>query len=332
MGTFFGPWDLSKLIGNTFDIYKKNWLYYIAIVAPFAIISALFTWGIGAAVSGDAWLPGVYFPGTWSFWNIFVALGFFLLAGLIGVIINVLLHNTMMNMVGQQYFTDQISIGKAFAAAMRKIVTVLLAGLLRIIILVLISITIVGIPFAIYLAIKWILVTPVILFEGKSVSESLSRSSQLVKNNWWRILVYMIIIGILVMLISWILGLIPYIGSTIGTIITLPITVISTTLIYFTLRVEKEQYHPAQLKVDMDNWYNDGAPAYPAASPVAPAASEAPEGTSVATYCPSCGVKRSGDAKYCPKCGTAFVVDAAPENKPLKPKDDSFENDGPFIK
>jgi len=358
MGTFFGPWDLGKLISDTFNIYKKNWMYYIAIVAPFAIIGAIITWGLSFAVSGTMILPGIAYPDNWSFLTLFAILGFGLLGGLIAVIINVLVHNAMMNMVGQQYFTNQLSIGKAFTAAIRKLVAVLLAGLLRIIILGLIFITIIGIPFAIYLAIKWILVTPVILFEGKGVSESLSRSSQLVKNNWWRVLVYMIIIGILVSIINWILGQIPVVGGTIGAIITMPITVISTTLIYFTLRVEKEQYHPAQLKVDLDNWYNDGAPSYPAQAPAvteAPAATEAPAGTADATYCTGCGVKRSSDAAYCTKCGAPFTDTATTVycsscgkqtsskatfcsncGKPLDlgkpPKDDTPQNDGPFIK
>jgi len=89
-------------------------------------------------------------------------------------------------------------------------------------------------------------------------------------------------------------------------------------LMYFTLRVEKEQYNTAQLKKDLDTWDGGGSPVYPAA---------APADTSNAAFCSSCGTKRSGASAYCTKCGAAFGPDTPP-----KPKDDSGSNDGPFIK
>ena len=336
MEAFFGPWDLGKLLSDTFNIYFKNWIYYIAIVAPFAIIGALIAWGLSFAVGGTTVIPGFAYPNNWSFFNLFAILGFGLLGVLIAIVVNVLMNNAMINVVGQQYFTDKISVGKAFSAGVKKIVTVLLAGLLRGILLALMAITIVGIPFAIYYMVKWIFVTHVILFEGKGVTESLSRSSEITRGNWWRIVGYAIVFIIITAIISGILGRIPVVGGAIGTIITMPITVISTTLIYFTLRVEKEQYSTAQLKVDIDAWDSNTKPVYLGAA--APEASQAPADSSDAAFCSSCGAKRSGDAQYCTKCGASFKPDAAstqpaePENKAFKPKNDSFDNNGPFIK
>jgi len=330
MEAFFGPWDLGKLLSDTFNIYFKNWMYYLAIVAPFAIIGALIGWGLSSAVDGTTIVQGVAWPDNWSFLTLFAILGFGLLGVLIAIVINALLNNAMINVVGQQYFTDKISVGNAFSAGLKKIVPVLLAGLLRGIAIVAMAITIIGIPFAIYYMVKWIFVTHVILFEGKGVSESLSRSSELTRGNWWRIVGYIIVIWIITAIISGVLGRISYVGSAIGSIITLPITIIATTLLYFTLRVESDQYNTAQLKVDLDTWDSGGKPVYPAAA--APTAPEAPAAQADAAFCSSCGAKRSGDSAYCTKCGTAFEPDTSPESKTLKPKDDSFNSDGPFIK
>lgn len=330
MEAFFGPWDLGKLISDAFNIYFKNWIYYIAIVAPFAIISALIGWGLSYAVDGTTIVPGFAYPDNWTFLGIFAMLGFGLLAALIAIVVNALMNNSMIHVVGQQYFTDKISLGNAFSAGLKKLVLVLLAGLVRGILIFLMAITIIGIPFAIYYMVKWIFVTHVILFEGKGVTESLSRSSELTKGNWWRIVAYLIVVWIIVAIISGILGRIPIVGGAIGSIITMPLTIIATTLIYFSLRVEKEQYNTAQLKINMETWDNNATPVYPA--PAAPKAPEATANTANAAFCSSCGAKRSGDAKYCTKCGATFGPDAAPESKTLKPKDDTFDSNGPFIK
>jgi len=267
METFFGPWDLGKLLGDTFNIYKRNWIYYIAIVFAFVVITALIGWGMSKAAGGKAWLPGVYWPAIWTWAGFFRAIGFGLLFALLAMIINAMMNCTFIHAMGQQYFEQKISLGNAFSAAFKKIVAVVLAILIRGIIIVVLFITLIGIPVAIYLAIKWLFITHVILFEGKGLSESLSRSSELTKNNWWRILGYIIVVAIVVGLINWVLGYIPVVGSAIGTIISAPITIIATTLIYLSMRVEKEKYSIDQLKSDLDGWN-----AYPMSGSTTPAA------------------------------------------------------------
>jgi hypothetical protein len=324
MATFFGPWDLGKLITDTFNIYTKNWFYYLAIVIPFIIINSLIGWGLSQAITGTALIPGFYYPDVWSFTSLFVILGFGLLGAIISIIISALMNNVLIHAVGQQYYTRQISLGNALSAGIRKLVAVLLAGLLRIIIIFVLAITIIGIPIAIYYMVKWIFVTHVILFEGKGVSESLSRSSDLTKGNWWRILAYVIIVAIIVIIITWLLGYIPAVGGAIGNIIAAPITIISTTLIYFTLRVEKEQYNTAQLKIDLDTWDTDAKPVYPTSA--APQTLEAPADKNDTMYCPSCGKRTSTKATFCSSCGKPLDLGTAQE-----PKDDTSTSDGPFI-
>jgi len=309
MATFFGPWNLGKLISDTFNVYFKKWLYYIAIVAPFVVITTLISWSFLTVSRGTEWLPGFYWPSGWDWNSLYRAIGFGLLGAIIAIVIEVLMNNTLIHAVGQHYSTEATSLSKAFSAALKKLITVILASLLRGIILFALCITLIGIPVAIYLVVKWIFVTHVILFEGKGVTESLSRSAEITKDNWWRLVAYVIIVAIIAGIISSICGLIiPAVGTfdlglMVGSIIAAPITIIATTLMYFTMRVEKEKYNVAQLQADMDGWNTDKKPDY----------STVPN---AAGYCPHCGAERTEGARFCSKCGKEYEASAAPETAP----------------
>jgi len=132
-------------------------------------------------------------------------------------------------------------------------------------------------PAIIYLSVNWTFTSPTALFEGYGPKAALSHSWALVKGSWWRVLgmvmllllivqaVFMIfympaMMGALGGVMSGIMsevpgGFTPYagtafpswmiwalIGGTIGNIISLPLFVIGTTLLYFDLRVRKQGY------------------------------------------------------------------------------------------
>ena len=72
---------------------------------------------------------------------------------------------------------------------------------------------------------------------------ALSRSSALVKGNWWRVLGIVLVLGIMAGIISGILGIIRIVGSAIGAILSMPITIVGATLLYYDLRLKKEGYN-----------------------------------------------------------------------------------------
>ena len=108
MATFFGPWDLGKLIGDTFNIYKKNWLNYIAVVALFVILNALVEWGLRTASGGWSVLPGFFYPGSWTWGGFFAAAGFAVLFLVISTIINALMICAAIHVTGTQYLEQNI--------------------------------------------------------------------------------------------------------------------------------------------------------------------------------------------------------------------------------
>ncbi len=127
--------------------------------------------------------------------------------------------------------------------------------------------TIIGIPFAIYFMIRWLFYLPAALLEGVGPRAALSRSSALVKGNWWRVLGVLIVIDIIVSVIAlplsfilntivlqnYLIGLI--VGGIVGALL-MPILSTGFTLLYFDLRVRKEQYsldklaHELNIKID----------------------------------------------------------------------------------
>ena len=94
-----------------------------------------------------------------------------------------------------------------------------------------------------YLMVRWSFILQVALLERLGPLAAMSRSSALVKRNWWRVMNMTIIIGGITVGISIILGTIPTIGPTLGSILSTPVFVIGITLLYYDLRVRKEEYN-----------------------------------------------------------------------------------------
>jgi len=324
--TFFGPWNLGRLLGDTFGTYGKKWYYYIAIVSPFIIVTALISWALGATIAQWQNIAELYNSAELAFKALFIGLGFVLLQMLISMIVEAVMNCIFIHTMCQHFVTNQISLGKAYREAIKRLAIVIAAIILRGIVIVTLSITIIGIPVAIYFAIKWLFITHAILLEGKSISEALSRSSQLTSDNWWRIFGYVILFLLITISFGIILGFIQAFmldvlnfstavngfdfGVTILSIITAPITIIATTLLYFTLRVEKEGYHLGKLKTDLDSWSASKRPVYTADVMLGQ------------FYCSRCGVRQTTGARFCTNCSKPFYENAAP------PQD----SDGPFTK
>ncbi len=75
-------------------------------------------------------------------------------------------------------------------------------------------------------------------------SAALARSSDLVRENWWRVLGILLLIGILAGIANGIagaiLGLIPYAGPIVVAVLFAPIMIIVQTLLYHDLRVRRD--------------------------------------------------------------------------------------------
>ena len=87
---------------------------------------------------------------------------------------------------GATYLGENITIHSVLQQTMEKFWQLLGCFLLWLLVVTVLTITIIGIPFAIYFAVCWGLFPGTIMFEKHIISTALGRSSQLVKGMWWR--------------------------------------------------------------------------------------------------------------------------------------------------
>ena len=121
------------------------------------------------------------------------------------------------------------------------------------------AIAIVTIPVVIWVLIRWAVDTPALFAEGVGPVKAIGRSWNLSRNNWWRILGILLLVGIMVSLIQTALGalfggiaaLIPGVSddiraglvTTVSTLVSAlvgALSPIAITLLYLDLRVRKE--------------------------------------------------------------------------------------------
>ena len=190
----------------------------------------------------------------------------------------------------QAYLGKQITAGAAFGQATHRFLSYFGSSLLMMLIIGLLAITIIGIPFAIYLGVRWGFYAQAVLIEEHSATNALRRSRELVRGAWWRVFGIMLTIFLLAFMIQTVLQfsllfvfgfteeisgeeglwemfrrmfapeltawdeLVTYvIQSCINYFVTslmLPLTVIGITLLYFDRRIRKEGF---DIEMDVTN-------------------------------------------------------------------------------
>ena len=266
MSTKLNPRNIGDILGDTFRIYGRNFWDLSAITA--IILGVL---GIIGIIAGFGSLPLVITGGEIG------ALAGWTIAGLIiwvvaNILGGILVVGALIHAVSEQYLGQRISIRQAYGFAWRRLGAMLGAGILASlaiggIIAVSVSVAalswvgwillVVGSCASIYLMISWIFILPVALLEGLGPTAALSRSSALVKKNWWRVLGITLVMALISGAIIAILGMIPTVGAILGSILVTPIYTIASTLLYYDLRVRKEEYSlealASELHIEIDS-------------------------------------------------------------------------------
>lgn len=253
MNGILGPRSLLDILVETFRIYKRNPIRLLAIVA-IVEIGLGFMWSI-PDFSGLR--PSTPEGGTASLTHL-IPIGIMLVvASIMGLS---LMQGALIHAISEQYLRQSINIGRAFRFAWERLAA--LAGAMILVLFATTGILVVSIGFTVsispdvgyifvaagfcvglYLMVRWSFILQVALLERLGPLAAMSRSSALVKRNWWRVMNMTIIIGIITVGISIILGTVPTIGPTLGSILSTPVFAIGITLLYYDLRVRKEEYN-----------------------------------------------------------------------------------------
>ena len=155
-----------------------------------------------------------------------------------------LMFGALIHSIAQQHIRRSISVASAYSFAFRRLGSMLGAGILLGIVLVLLTITIIGIPFAIYFFVRWFFSFQTVVLERRGPRAALSRIAELVKGNWWRVFGISMALTIGPVTIAILMGLVlypvPFVGSLVTAILITPFVTIAGTLLYFDLRVRKQ--------------------------------------------------------------------------------------------
>jgi hypothetical protein len=239
----------TAIIGQTWDLYKKQWGHLIPIAlvvyAILGLVSILLTWALGWVGA----LLGAFVSILGVFW---------LQAALVEAVVDV------------RDGRADMSISETFAQGREHLSSVLVAGLIAAV-----AITIGLILFIVpglFLLTIWCVIVPVIVLESRSAGESFGRSRQLVRGEGWNVfglivLVFLILIGagiILGILLSWLPGWLgSYIQSVVSNSITAPFVAVALTLAYFALRGREAPEAPLEQSVEQPLEPEEPAPLEP---------------------------------------------------------------------
>jgi hypothetical protein len=113
--------------------------------------------------------------------------------------------------------------------------------------ILLLTVTIIGIPWAIRVAVRWSMGLPAIMLHGFDGKGAISESCRLIENNWWRTFGNFLLIGLIIAVPSSIglgvtFAMSPFAGGVLGAIFsvfTTPFFALTWTLLYLRLRQEK---------------------------------------------------------------------------------------------
>ena len=284
MARTLGPRDIGGILGDTFRIYGSNFLRLIAVIAivyvPLVILGAVrLYWGLGVSFVGYL-LPSPY-PSWTGTSTVLIIVE--VTSAIVSFVAGVLMAGAAMHAVSQQHLGLRIRVARAYRFALKRLGPMLGGSVLYGLAVVTMAITLVGIPAAVYFGVRWGFVQEAALLEGLGPRAALSRSSTLVKANWWRVFGITVVVSLIAGGGSALLILIPasLVGvwfavsgtatlaglmatSTVVVIVAevlfLPIFATAGMLLYYDLRVRKEGYSLDELASELQLATGGGVP------------------------------------------------------------------------
>jgi hypothetical protein len=146
----------------------------------------------------------------------------------------------------------------AYRAALRRVPALLGAMLIAFVVIVILELTIVGIPLGIWLLVRWSLLGQVVQLERTGVAGALLRSGQLVRHHWWRTASIIVVVGGLGLVAGPVVGILMLlitsasfnvVNVVAGIVYTvaMPFVALTTTYLYYDLTVREaiEEHTPA---------------------------------------------------------------------------------------
>lgn len=285
--------SVPEIIDRSFGLYSRRFLEFLAPFLVAGIINGVIRWAVGyifPPIAPPTELTEKFFEWLMSYLGPFIASTSVLW-------VSFWIISTIANGIVVKYASDLLEKGEAnlanaFDLAIHKLASLLVAGLVSGILMILGVICFI-IP-GIIVAIMFSLVVPVIMIEDKGPLESLEMSRRLVDKSWWKIFgvlfLVLLLAGILTVIGEALNPYLPPLGDLTSTLISAliqPIYPIALTYLYYSMRTKE---------------------AAPSISYVQPAPTEVaeqpPRVFEQPNFCIYCGQSLPRSSIYCPNCGS----------------------------
>jgi hypothetical protein len=250
------PMGIGDILDETFRLYRENVMLFVATCAvlevPVQIINFLI---LRSAPVATRPTPGQ--PLTLEQASALAASVITLLAA------QAITTAALAVAISNRYLNRSVTVGDAYRATINRLGPLLLAIVwagVRLILLSIAWIVLVGIPFLIYFAVAWSLLSQVVMLENAGGAGASARSRELIRGYWWKTLGLLVVTGLLVNILTWLPTLV--IGAIVGSgagssaaqllirgivsliigVLTLPIPIAAMTLLFYDLKIRKEAF------------------------------------------------------------------------------------------
>ena len=243
----------SNILDSTFSVYGRHLLPFI-LIALLPQIPLLFGSVMSLLEIGPVFnlkLPvaeGQESPESLSLYL------FDMLGGLVSLAIGILATGAIIQSVGRHFLGRPVLVQRSYEyawARFRSLVSAFALVLLILIIPGILSVFIIGIPLLIFAVVVLLFVNHAVVIEQQGPMDALKRSWNVVQGNWWRtfgIFMAMMLAVIGAALIVFLPAgiflppvVVSLLSAAFSTVVT-PLFTIAITVLYFDIRVRKEQY------------------------------------------------------------------------------------------
>ena len=278
---------LSEVISKALGVYRRGFVRYFVLFLVAEVISGLLSIPIQRAYV----LPVAPVNATASqFYSWFSAymsalVPLTVLTSIVSLVVVVPAYASAVKMASDDVVKGRASLGSSFQFTLSKLVWVWVLSIIVGVIVVfgLIALLVPGI----ILAIMFCLALPVLMIEGRGVTESMSRSRELVGHRWLKTFVLFVIGVVVLVLASGIVSVISGAFGGAGTLVSSALSAFYLPLVSIALAVY---------------YYSNLARLIPSQGnlvPMAPAAVPPPG----MKFCPNCGTQLVSSATFCSSCG-----------------------------
>ncbi len=266
------PMGIGDILDETFRLYRENFLLFVATVAvveiPLQIIVLILTLSLVGSIQSISAISTTTTSGeplTSAQRDALIhagaaSAGLGGLVSLISLIGLALLSTALAVVISRRYLSQSVTVGEAYRASLSRVGSFVLATIWIGIRVLLMAITIIGIPFAIYFGVAWTLYPQAIMLDGVGGGAASRRSRELISGFWWKTVGLLIVTQLLISIV----GAIPsaivtgvvgsgvsalytrtLISGVIGLVVGLllrPIQATATTLLFYDLKIRKEAF------------------------------------------------------------------------------------------